>query len=386
MIYYLFAVVRFLFLLFFSDAYARIPFLDNAYFSFEPYQVVIKVPVADMGSSFPPPYDPSLSPEIIRCRRAHQGLFNEIFSCTFTLGDACKVCCDTIVYGVDERGKQRNTFWVHKKDLIRLDECEQAGIASSIPGCSPNQLIVALTYPWRNLSVGTRLVHVSWQDTEDSYAVLLPDYIIRNVITAYVPRKDALVMTSGLPQEQRQLFVKLINQLIDRTSLSSDQVIAYVWGGSSLVRLYNANAFHQKHGAWHYCKAVYPYTGYDCSELVMRMAQLAGINFVWKTSQVMSEQCAVLARDSILEDGDLIWVPGHIIIVSSIANNEIIEARGYGSGYGRVHRIKLGECFKGIDDYDQLIDAYYLQKPLLLCDKQGEVVKVLPVFKILKLM
>ena len=128
-----------------------------------------------------------------------------------------------------------------------------------------------------------------------------------------------------------------------------------------------------------------PYTGYDCSELIMRMAQLAGINFVWKTSQVMSEQCAPLTSDGFLEDGDLIWFPGHIVIVSSIANNEIIEARGYGSGYGCVHRIKLSECFKGIETYDNLVDAYFSQTPLFLCDKQGEVTKELPVFKILKL-
>jgi hypothetical protein len=42
------------------------------------------------------------------------------------------------------------------------------------------------------------------------------------------------------------------------------------------------------------------------------------------------------------------------MIVSSIKNNEIIEVRGYDSGYGCLHRIKLNELLADVSNYDEL--------------------------------
>jgi ASC-1-like (ASCH) protein len=63
------------------------------------------------------------------------------------------------------------------------------------------------------------------------------------------------------------------------------------------------------------------------------------------------------------------------MIVSSIKNNEIIEVRGYDSGYGCLHRIKLNELLADVSNYDELLDRYYKNKTITLKDKQGKLQK-----------
>ncbi len=73
-------------------------------------------------------------------------------------------------------------------------------------------------------------------------------------------------------------------------------------------------------------------SGYDCSEFVMRMAKIAGVDFPWKTTTAIERSRRALDSQDLLEEGDLIWVQGHVMVVSNIERNEIIESRGYGSG------------------------------------------------------
>lgn len=104
----------------------------------------------------------------------------------------------------------------------------------------------------------------------------------------------------------------------------------------------------------------------------MRFAQIAGINFPWKTSASIERSLKAMTDTDTLANGDIIWVPGHVMLISDIENNELIEARGYGVGYGCVHRITLNQCFDGIENYEQLLDRYFAKEIIRFRNKQGE--------------
>jgi hypothetical protein len=148
---------------------------------------------------------------------------------------------------------------------------------------------------------------------------------------------------------------------------------------------YKKNNFYQKDGVWHRDGENDPYTGYDCSEFIMRMAHIAGIDFPWKTTSAIRHGQRKLTPSDALEEGDIIWVQGHVMVVSTIERNEIIEPRGYGAGYGCVHRIKLNQAFEGITSYDDLIKRYYAEEPIMFKHKNGAPLKPAKAFQLLKL-
>ncbi|MBY0109650.1 MAG: C40 family peptidase [Candidatus Babeliaceae bacterium] len=110
-----------------------------------------------------------------------------------------------------------------------------------------------------------------------------------------------------------------MNDLIDRISQNeADNVIPYVWGGSSFLEPYQQGCFYTKDGVWHRQGKNDPYTGYDCSEFIMRMAKIVGINFPWKTTTSIQHGLAQFTSKDILQAGDIIWVEGHTMIISDI--------------------------------------------------------------------
>jgi len=73
------------------------------------------------------------------------------------------------------------------------------------------------------------------------------------------------------------------------------------------------------------------------------------------------------------------------MIISDLKKHTLIEARSYQSGFGRVHEIPLHKQFKGIKTYNDLVHAFYHNKPLKRIDKNGKVVETVKTFKILRL-
>jgi hypothetical protein len=113
------------------------------------------------------------------------------------------------------------------------------------------------------------------------------------------------------------------------------------------------------------------------------MTHIAGIPFPWKKTEVISKQCPLLKKTDTIEIGDLLCIPGHVMIMSG--NNEIIEARGYSSGYGCIHRAPLNRIFENIYTYEDLLRAYHRKIPLVLLDKKGVMSKMYATFTLHKL-
>src|SRR5205814_4688733 len=105
-----------------------------------------------------------------------------------------------------------------------------------------------------------------------------------------------------------------------------------------------------------------PKNGFDCSGVILRAAQIAGIPYFCKNTTTIAQCLTPLKSEQQLREGDLILIKGHVMIVSDITKNLLIEARSYGHGYGKLHEISIDQVFEGIETYKDLCDAYYEKK------------------------
>lgn len=336
---------------------------------------VITEPVIEMHNSFAPPDTLPASPETKSCPRAHQALFNEIARIEDWRDNHVKISFAHVIYGYNgETGEVSNTFWMakkHCKPLHTLTPELRSAIPESMYGKKPT---VILTYPWNGFSMGTRFCHRCADDTDDHYAIVYIDYLCNEVCADYVPHTHAIEEKERSASEKRALLGALLNNLIDRVaSEHPGNIIPYIWGGSSFIEPYQDEEFYLDDGVWQRTGNRHPYTGYDCSEFVMRMAQIAGFDFPWKTTTAIKQGLKEIEDDDPLQEGDLIWVPGHVAFVSAIHENELIEARGYASGFGCVHRTTIGDYVEGISTYDELRARSALGKTIRFKDTQGRV-------------
>lgn len=350
-----------------------------------------KDPVVDLYIQLPLQHNPPLAGYGYSdggCQRAHQALANEVVTIVERKGNLVKIACDTVAYGHDENtGKPLNTFWVHKKHLIFFKHLAPELLYAFPAPQGATDTTLVLRLPWKQYSLGTRFVHALEHDTEAVYGALLVTSQHPHAIKVLqIPRSLSRLELPLTPQQQRAHFVQLAYNVIDYAQQSTTgSVIPYVWGGSSFVHTYE-DAFWLRNNIIKRHVPHMPYTGYDCSEFILRLAQACGIPYVAKTTTMIAQMLKPLKRGEQLENGDIIWFPGHVIIVSDVAHHEMIEARGYKGGYGKVHCIKLAECFRGIATYKQLLQAYYKKRPLTRIKKDGSVENVIKEFKLLKLL
>lgn len=347
---------------------------------------VIQYPIIDMCDSIcdfqtlPASNETGVQPY----NRTHQGLFNELVHCVEIQGDYIKVVFDTIKNLMPS--DTPSFFWTPAKNLIPLQNLKNSELLQAIPHPSYGQEpTIVLIRPWKDFSTGTRFKHAPERDTKKSYGITRADFKKNKLVFDNVPCEKALQEIKKCPESARKLFVTIINDLLDYIEKNPQgHVIPYVWGGCSFSKLYKKNSFYKKNGAWKQKGPSNPYSGYDCSGFIMKMAQIAGLDFPWQTSYAMNFSMKKLTPDKPLENGDVLWVEGHVIILSNIEKNEIIQATGYSSGYGCLHRLKLNQLLKNISTYQELVDHYYANKPITFKKKFGEY-KEPDHFEILKL-
>lgn len=358
---------------------------------------LIKEPVVDLFITLPIQTGVPASPGSISaagmCKRAHQGLFNEVVSCVQEVGDQIQISFDNVLYGHDPETKEPlRTFWIPRDKLVYLKDMEDlSGVPAPLAftDSEPEASTLVLALPWRNYSLATRFVRAPEHDTETAYGVKFIDMATGVEQFGLVPQKRCRLEGAISRQQARATFVALTNKLVDYIgALPGNKVVPYVWGGSSCTQPYEDSFKMGRRGAWtrpEQRKRKGPYNGYDCSELVLRLAQISGVPYFYKTTTTLAEHARELTARDKLENGDLLWVPGHVIIISDIAKNELIESRGYGSGYGKVQRIKLKDYFGNAKTFAQLRRAHLKKEPLLQLKKDGSVDRVVKDFKLLKL-
>jgi len=354
-------------------------------FVIECKKAVFIEPFTDLGINMvcKDPFFDSLTPNTRP--RAHQALFNEICEVLEEKGDAVRVVLPNIVY--KEKSKNEpSDFWAPRSAFISFDDLAYKIESSVFPnhGAKDGSTIV-LTMPFydkitkKTYSAGTRFVRTH-KDTPKFYGVILYDVARKKKVQSRVAKQQARIETNVCLKDAQKEFVKLLY-----VWATMPKVIPYVWGGSSFI-------YTQKDGDYTIDKNLritynnnLPITGYDCSELVLRAAQICGLPYFCKVTFLMPEHLRTVQADEELAEGDLLWYPGHVMVVGSIERNELIESRGYSTGYGKVHAIELNKLFPEIKNYDELKKKCFNKEPITLVNKDGSFHKNITDFRIFKL-
>lgn len=116
-----------------------------------------------------------------------------------------------------------------------------------------------------------------------------------------------------------------------------------------------------------------PYPGFDASGLICRAAQLCNIPYFYKNSTTAAAYLKPLPINELIHEGDLVIIPGGMLMVSSTEPNDhkMIGTFSYSSGYGIITELKLQDLFLYISNYNDLMDAYLSQIPLTAKSADG---------------
>lgn len=330
------------------------------------------------------------------CIRAHQALFNEVLIETRHTRTECKGKIPDAHYGIDEKSKEPlTTFYTKAYNVCTLSALMSKGIDLNLlptPSWATHYepgTVVSLALPWKNeltgihYSAGTRFKRLASEDTPTHHAVYAINYGASSFDILYIPRRICLIEYKRNPTQQRILFMDIIRRWINQTG----GIIPYVLGGASFVHAYDPKKEFTLHNKtiWKRAEEYYPHTGFDCASLIWRAARMAGIPYYYKNTATLAQCLTPLAPEQSLQEGDLLWVPGHVMIVSSKEDQELIEAVGYKSGYGQLHTLPISKRIAGITSYNELLKAYHTNKTITLLNKEGTPQNPLP-FKLYKLL
>jgi len=394
-----------------------------------PYKALVTVPIAEITGQPVKVYDKE-TPAIqvynslpicgktgeYACPRIHQLVYNETVTVLEERNDEILIQIPHVFYitGVNPH-KKIDTYWTlkqyvtpynnvvtSKNNSLYIPEPICHTPSNNVINTTPHQKVITLMAPYYEptfkifFSAGTRFVlqesttHIH-QKSQDIYTVWAFDPIKKKYSSLSIPKNYALI-THSTPDQQKKDFLKVVRNWAHQ----KNGFIPYVWGGCSVTHLCTDTQFdileqHSKNNANVYSYYQWPHYNYpiqpglDCAGLINRAAQLCGIPFYYKNSFTIGQKLGQLTQKDTLEEGDIIWFPGHVIIVSDLKNNLLIEARGYNHGYGKVHEIPIHEQFKDIKTYDQLIAAYHAQKPIERLKRDGAVASTIYNIKLLKL-
>lgn len=344
-------------------------------YSLDPYktveQIYSSIPVCGVNNS------------LYSCARLHQLLYNEIVEVIrFTDNEACIKVMNSY-YSTDTQKAPQSNYWTLKKNIILLSDIQNHIDQSHIPtpinfqdkthdGIHAKNTIT-LNEPHHDeklqctFSAGTRFISAAINHKQricDTYAI---DYKNMKELHIKIPRHKCIIFNENTPQEER---INNFITILKKWAHNKKGFIPYVWGGTSYTYTLkspfkesthvtpNGNALY-----YEYEKDIhYPKSGLDCSGLILRAAQLCGIPYFYKNSTVLAQSMEPLQSQDILSNGDIIFIKGHVMVVSDIQKNLLIEARGYSHGYGKVHEIPLSTVFEGINTYKDLTDAFFQKK------------------------
>ncbi|HEV2916377.1 MAG TPA: hypothetical protein VGW78_01380 [Candidatus Babeliales bacterium] len=343
----------------------------------------------------------------ISCPRLHQLLYNEVVDILENNGEQVKLRIPNLFYITMHNAQPQCEYWAPATAFIASDILQQRGIDMRIIPepiifeqkrikLSPH--IITLIVPYHDpktgitFSAGTRFVRVYHEKNKrDRITVTLYDPKHQKARIIHIPESYCFVPSTNTTKEsQRALFIDILRTW----SHMAEGFIPYVWGGCSIMHT-QTGPFKEKTRKQVGQKVSYfsygkknkhkPYTGIDCSSLISRAAQIVGIPYFYKNSYTISRLMKPLQSHQHIENGDIIWMPGHVMIVSDRACNLTIEARSYFSGYGKVHEIEIGKVFKDINTYDQLEQAFFAKKPIHRMNIDGEILNTFTEYQLLPL-
>ncbi|MBA2306888.1 hypothetical protein H0W26_02005, partial [Candidatus Dependentiae bacterium] len=98
---------------------------------------------------------------------------------------------------------------------------------------------------------------------------------------------------------------------------------------------------------------------------------ICGIPYFYKNTTTASQSMKTLEAEELLNKGDILWCPGHLMVITDVENNLLIEAIGYGIGYGKLHEISVDKAFKEVKNFSELVSTYRKGLPLERLNSKG---------------
>ncbi len=383
-----------------------------SYFIAASQKAVICVPIADLIGQQITTLIPDISAEkayatiahcageiksSIACPRLHQLLYNDIVEVITTSSEEACIRIPQTYYVTPSSCQPQNCYWTLKKNIMLLDDLANNNIiASHLPDpinfadtnhCALNHTdVITLIEPFHDstlnltFSVGTRFIKKPGAQKRRASKIeaFALDFLRMKEHIIKIPRHKCVVYScTKTPKERIADYVTLLQKWAHTKNGS----IAYVWGGTSFTKTTNG-AFKEitktghngDYSFYEYEKDTQsPKNGFDCSGAILRAAQISGIPYFCKNTTTIGQCLASLIKEQTLQNGDLILIKGHVMVVSDINKNLLIEARAYAHGYGKLHEIPLREVFDGIETYKDLCDAYFEKKVVKRKDKHGNI-------------
>jgi len=339
------------------------------------------------------------------CPRIHQLLCNEIVDVITEKDEEVQIYTPHIFY-ITPNQKKISLFWTAKRNLIPLHTLIQHHSDvnklpkpinyknHSLTACNQNTitLIDPFTDPITKqiFSAGTRFVCAQPIQKNKKIAVYALNPHTKHMYIMHIP--SHLCMHDACTHQEK---IKNYVRTLQHWSAPQYNVIPYVWGGCSLTTRKPMHRFVQYERSMpnnttriYYAvpqDTQYPQTGFDCAGIILRAAQLSGLPYFCKNSMTAYKTLPHLQQDGTIEAGDIIYIPGHVMVVSDLEKGLIVEARGYDHGYGKVHEIPLVQEFRDMHNFTDLQLAYQAKKPLVRLNKAGEVVQMVTNWTVLKL-
>ena len=334
------------------------------------------------------------------CPRLHQLLYNDIVEIIKTEKNEAYIKISQAFFITPSSSTPQNCYWTLKSNLKTFDELHNNNISTNhIPialnfndTTNNNKNIITLTQPHYDphtqvmFSAGTRFVQIP-SHTKKKVKVYVIDYNTLQMHHITLPSEKCVFSSTQTKEVCIQSFITLLQKWAHQ----QQGFIPYVWGGTSFTYTNNTPfqeithnnpspySFYQYNNDAHLFKH-----GFDCSGLILRAAQIVGIPYFYKNTTTIKKYLSPLTPDTPLSNGDLILIK-HVIVVSDIEKNLLIEARGYEHGYGKLHETTLSTVFDGINTYAELCDAFFNKKTIHRKDIHGTVKDSFPDFQILKI-
>lgn len=379
--------------------------LSTFFYSTQSYRAIVIDPVVDLVGSPMPKEDYATIPvcggqkePFIACKRGHQLLFNEIVEVIRQEKDQLCVKVPNIFYITQPNGKKYNYYWAEKKHFLPLENLhDHSKIPSPIsPKNPPQDIHIVLIKPYRDnalnitYSAGTRFVPVQLHTKSKKIPVWRYNHKNKKHETISLPKQYCLTIKNTDPDKKINQFVNIMRSW----ATMKNGYIPYVWGGNSYIHEAHSGTMTehitQKNGkeiSFYTIKNYNnpPLSGFDCSGLILRAAQICNMPYYLKNTTTLAHYLDEINQHTSIKNGDLIWIPRHVMVVSDVKKNLLIEARSYSHGFGKVHEIPLHKVFKNIKTYNDLIAYKTAHKPLERIDKWGNTMDTFKDFKILNI-
>lgn len=392
-------------------------------FSEEARQAIVTSPVADLlGQSYHQAMKKGFSLEDYyhnipfsgngkACWRLHQVLFNERVDVLEERETEVKVRISNFYYLHHQENTIQDSYWIAKKHLLFLDSSHLPGPAAHFfppPICyktkhlpsGKEHRVITLKKPYydpvtqETYSVGTRFLALQGQNLSGSYdrgsfKVHIFDKNKHKMTQTVIPKRYCIRNYFSQPSEQIQNYVQVLRSWTQHKK----GFIPYVLGGVS----WTTNCLEDQYEIKQSPDSTDPYfhrkewnrehkAGFDCVGIIGRAAQICNIPFFFKNTLTLKKELRPLKRSEPLIEGDLIYYPGHVMVVSNLEKNLIIEARGYDfSDYGRVQEVPLSKRIKNIHTFKDLVEHFHQKEAISILSTSGKPIMKCKSYKLLKI-